>query len=90
MTTLAITFSRTELAYREHDGVSVTLFWIRGTDLTAVEVVDGRNGMSFELVVEPHERPLDVFYHPYAYAAGRGVELDTDADADVHRQTVDV
>jgi hypothetical protein len=64
--------TRTELAQRESDGVAVTLLWSRETDVLAVSVVDVRGG-SFELVLAGNERPLDVFYHPYAYAALRGV-----------------
>ena len=70
--------TRAELAVREEDGIAVTLFWLRGTDVLLVSVVDHRRGESFELVLEPHERALDVFHHPYAYAAARG--LDTYRD----------
>jgi hypothetical protein len=66
-------FSRAELDVREQDGASVALFWIRGTDVLVVSVVDSGNGQSFELVLEPDERALDVFHHPYAYAAARGL-----------------
>jgi hypothetical protein len=64
--------TRTELAQRESDGVAVTLLWSRETDVLAVSVVDVHGG-SFELVLADSERPLDVFYHPYAYAALRGL-----------------
>jgi hypothetical protein len=67
---------RTELAVREQNGMSVTLFWERGTNVLSVLVIDYRNGETFEFVLEPHEPPLDVFYHPYAYAATRGLGLD--------------
>jgi hypothetical protein len=65
--------SRTELAVREQAGVEVTLLWLRGTDVLFVAVTDRRSGEAFELVLQPHERALDVFYHPYAYAAARGL-----------------
>jgi hypothetical protein len=81
-------YSWTELAVREQNGISVRLLWTRGTTLLAVEVVDERNGDSFELVLEPDEAPLDVFYHPYAYAAARGLELGTSARE--QEETVDV
>jgi hypothetical protein len=69
------TAPRIELADRENDGISVTLFWDPETNLLAVVVVDSRRDESFELVIEPDDRPLDVFYHPYAAAAARGLDL---------------
>jgi hypothetical protein len=72
---LALPHPRTELAVRHQDGTSVSLFWTRGTNVLTVTVVDHRNDDSFEMVLEPDERPLDVFYHPYAYAAARGLDL---------------
>jgi hypothetical protein len=65
---------RTEFAAREANGISVRLFWSRSTSLLTVTLADATNGDYFELVLEGHERPLDAFYHPYAYAAARGVE----------------
>ena len=66
---------RVELAEREHDGVSVALYWTRGTDALAVTVEDVTTGDYLELVLADNERPLDVFYHPFAYARARGIEL---------------
>ena len=63
---------RTELAHRESDGITVRLLWSRSSDALAVVVNDVR-GAAFELVLAPNERPLDVFRHPYAYAAARGL-----------------
>jgi hypothetical protein len=85
---IELTFPRTELAVREQNGMSVTLLWARGTDVLAVAVVDLWSGESFEYVLEPHERPLDVFYHPYAYAASRG--LDVGCTPRREEETVDV
>jgi hypothetical protein len=65
---------RVELARRESDGVAVTLLWSRATNVAAVQVVDARGG-GFELVLSPGESPLDVFHHPYAYAALRGLDM---------------
>lgn len=67
---------RAELAIREQSGVTVKLLWIRGTDVVLVSVADRRNGEGFELVLEPGERALDVFHHPYAYASARGLEIN--------------
>jgi len=69
---------RTELAAREDNGIAVELYWTRGTDALAVTVADATTGDYFELVVADNERPLDVFYHPFAYARARGIELLAD------------
>ena len=63
-----------ELIVRERDGIVVTLFWLRATDVLLVTVADHRHGASFELVLERNDRALDVFHHPYAYAAARGID----------------
>ena len=70
---------RVELAERESDAVSVTLYWTRGTDVVAVTVDDAITGDSFEIVVAENERALDVFDHPFVYARARGIELLGDA-----------
>jgi hypothetical protein len=61
-----------ELTHRVNDGVEVVLFWHESTDELTVTVSDERSGAYFELAVEPHEA-LDVFNHPYAHAAFRGL-----------------
>jgi hypothetical protein len=61
-----------ELAYRNIDGIEVTLFWHQITDELTVTVSDERNGAYFELAAEPHQA-LDVFNHPYAHAAFQGL-----------------
>ena len=61
-----------ELAHRESDGVEVTLYWNRHDDSLIVSVLDTRTGDFFDLNA-PRERGLDVFYHPYSYAASCGV-----------------
>ena len=57
-----------ELASRECDGVHVLLLWHPRDDSLTVSVEDSRAGQCFELSVD-RRRGLDVFYHPYAYAA---------------------
>jgi hypothetical protein len=64
-----------ELAQRENDGVEVVLFWHKVTSELTVCVSDVRSGAYFELATAP-EDALDVFHHPYAYAAFRGVPYD--------------
>lgn len=60
-----------ELARRTADGMRVTLLWNRADDRLAVEVSDAKSGRHFELDA-PRDRALDVFYHPFAYAAAPG------------------
>ena len=64
----------TELASRRSGTLQVALLWIRETDVFAVSVEDSSTGDRFELVVEDCGNALDIFYHPYAYAALRGVD----------------
>jgi hypothetical protein len=64
---------RAELASRESNGITVTLFWSRSTNLATVTVADAPNDDYFELVLDEHERALDVFHHPFAHAAARGL-----------------
>jgi hypothetical protein len=62
--------SMRELAYREGDGLEVTLLWDEHHDRLAVSVFDSKTGDCFALEA-PSGRALDVFYHPFAYAASR-------------------
>ena len=61
-----------ELASRAGDGVEVSLIWDPADGSVRVVVSDGRTGEQFELEVGD-DNALDVFHHPYAYAAFRGV-----------------
>jgi hypothetical protein len=62
-----------ELAYRENDGVAVTLAWHTTSNRVTVSVVDRRSDEAFDLEVDPVDA-LEVFNHPYAYAAFRGLQ----------------
>jgi len=62
-----------ELASRRHGSLHVVLRWKEQTGLCTVSVADSSTGDRFELVVDDG-RPLDTYYHPYAYAALRGVD----------------
>jgi hypothetical protein len=64
----------TELAFRTNDGVAVALLWNRRSNALKVTVDDSRTGDSFELEA-PADCALDVFYHPYAYAASQGLDV---------------
>jgi hypothetical protein len=57
-----------ELAERENDGIAVRLLWDAETNRLTVAVCDSRTGEAFELEAAA-EQALDVFEHPYAYAA---------------------
>ena len=72
---------RTELASRESNGITVRLYWSRSTNLVTVTVADTAKDNYFELVLDEHERALDVFHHPFAHAASRGIELHTERPA---------
>ena len=60
-----------ELAYRRNDGLDIRLVWDPATDRVAVALHDAKTGEGFEVEVGPGERALDVFHHPFAYAAFR-------------------
>ena len=62
-----------ELDYRSNDGIDVSLLWSQASGRLWVSVSDTRTDELFQLNVEPHNA-VDVFNHPYAYAAQRGVE----------------
>jgi hypothetical protein len=58
----------TELAHRRNDDVEVSLLWDRERDRLFVLVEDVRAGERFSLQA-PRDHALDVYYHPFAYAA---------------------
>ena len=62
-----------ELAHRANDGVEVTLLWSKREDRLFVRVRDARSGDSFELAAAAADA-LDIYEHPYAYAAFRGID----------------
>jgi hypothetical protein len=65
---------KAELAFRESNGIAVTLYWHRSTNRVSVTVYDGASDELFELDADPGEA-LDLFHHPYAHAAHRGYYL---------------
>jgi hypothetical protein len=60
-----------ELDRRVSDGIEVRMLWRQHDDAVFVTVDDARTGESFSIGVRPGERPIDVFRHPYVYAADR-------------------
>jgi hypothetical protein len=64
-----------ELAVRENEGLAVSLLWSRSAGRVKVTVADARLDEQFEFDVAGAEA-LAAFYHPFAYAAGRGLGFD--------------
>jgi hypothetical protein len=60
-----------ELDARISDGIHVRLLWHAEDDHLSVAVNDTKTGETFELPIHPGEPALDVFHHPFAYAASR-------------------
>lgn len=58
-----------ELHSRSSDGIYVRLLWHPRDGHVSVAVDDTKTGDTFELLVRDGDRALDVFHHPYAYAA---------------------
>ena len=68
------TLSTHELDSRTNDGIQVRLLWCEHSRRVWVSVLDTKTDDSFGLEVRDDERPLDVFHHPYAYAAHHNIE----------------
>ncbi len=79
--TAQILTSIRELDSRVNDGIHVRLLWCEREGRVSVAVTDTRTGEAFSLAVRDNERALDVFHHPYAYAAWHGVRLQIPARA---------
>jgi hypothetical protein len=60
-----------ELDRRVSNGIEVRLLWRPHDEVVLVAVSDARTEESFAIEVRKGEQPLDVFHHPYAYAASR-------------------
>jgi len=69
-----MTDSFRELDRRTNDRLDVALLWRETDGLVIVAVTDEKTGADFAIPVHEGERALDVFNHPYAYAAHRGIE----------------
>jgi hypothetical protein len=74
-TSASLDGTQRELAHRAADGIEVVLFWHDLTDELTVSVSDDRSGSYFELIADP-SNALDVFEHPYAYAAFEGLQYE--------------
>jgi hypothetical protein len=69
--------SRVVLASRNNAGIQVLLLWAADTNSVAVAVHDDSTDDEFELLIEPETSPMNVYEHPYAYAARRGIDYRT-------------
>ena len=65
----SITTEPRELDSRTSDGIQVQLLWHPRENRVSVAVSDTKTREAFELEVRHGQRALDVFRHPYAYAA---------------------
>jgi hypothetical protein len=65
---LAVTSLR-ELHSRTNDGILVQLLWSEHENRVYVSVYDSKTSEAFSLDVPEGARALDVFHHPFAYAA---------------------
>ena len=63
-----------ELDHRTNDGIDVWLLWSEEDGRVLVAVTDEKSGDRFSVDVREGERALDVFHHPYAYAAYYGID----------------
>ena len=72
-----------ELDERENDGIRVTLVWNRQTGALKVLVSDERTLESFALDVSEGDDARDVFDHPFAYAAFRGLLADEELEIEL-------
>ena len=78
MTTATTPTGTRELDHRNADGVDVTLLWHPTGDFLSVVVSDERIGQAFELVLDDRDNAMDVFNHPYAYAAWHGIDINAE------------
>jgi hypothetical protein len=72
--TTATTTQRSELAHRSTDEIEVSLFWNKPTGRVTIELVDNRIDERLEFAVA-HNKALDAFRHPYAYAPAQALDL---------------
>jgi hypothetical protein len=64
-----VTAEPRELDSRTSDGIHVQLLWHPLDGHVSVAVDDTKTGEAFALEVRYGQRALDVFHHPFAYAA---------------------
>jgi hypothetical protein len=60
-----------ELDHRVADGIDVRMLWDPTANRVVVAVSDFKTGEAFDIEVGEGESALEVFHHPFAYAAYR-------------------
>jgi hypothetical protein len=73
---ILVCMERRELAHRSANGIDVSLLWDPEQDSLAVLAFDTRDGECLEVEVREGDDPMDVFEHPFAYAAHRAGTLE--------------
>jgi hypothetical protein len=63
-----------ELDSRCGHAIHVRLLWNEHDGRLAVAVADEKTGDAFAVDVRDGDRAMDVFHHPYAYAAWRKID----------------
>jgi hypothetical protein len=63
-----------ELAFRETQGIAVSLVWDRATDALTV-IVHDRDARETVRIPAPADRAMDVFRHPYAHVGAPPEEI---------------
>lgn len=63
-----------ELSSRSANGIDVALLWQHSDNTAVVVFVDRRSGENLVLDVHEDDNALDIFNHPYAYAAHRRID----------------
>jgi hypothetical protein len=68
-----------ELDHRRSDAIDVWLLWREDDGQVLVSVADEKTGDRFTIELREGDRALDVFEHPYAYAAWYGIDTRSEA-----------
>ena len=80
--TVQIPTSMRELHSRVNVGVHIRLLWCENDGRLAVAVTDTSTCEAFSIEIRDGEDALDVFNHPFAYAAWHGIKTSARAVAD--------
>ena len=67
-----------ELDHRTNDRIDVWLLWRESDNQVMVSVADEKTGDAFTITLREGEKPMDVFHHPYAYAAFHGIDVSAE------------
>lgn len=68
-----------ELDQRASDGLDVRLLWRASDDRVFVTVADAKTGERFTVDVREGDSAREVFHHPYAFAAWRGIDTRSES-----------